>query len=156
LPITAQSEGLLDMNTTANNAVNFTNNAVKFTNRHDGGWQGNGYGHCPNSYYAMVDGVELGQLHKRTTDDLWVFVRNTPTIIDGVRFQYERFPSLTANTFAELKNKVRDWHNNNNDDAETTSLPKMKEEPREVAEALCETAGVPTEMADKISVYTIS
>ena len=39
---------------------------------------------------------------------------------------------------------------------ETTPPPKVKLEPKSTAEELCKAAGVPTEMADKMIVATIS
>lgn len=81
---------------------------IAFNSNHDGGWQGNGFGTTPNSYTVTVDGDEVGQISKRESTVLgcWAFYRRQPTIIDGVDFEYEVRPSVTADRLPALKSKV--------------------------------------------------
>ena len=78
---------------------------VKFVSRNDGGWQGNGYGTERNSYDVIVDEKDAGMLwHCR--DRGWRFHRKEATYFDGVRFDYERHPSVETNNFADAKREV--------------------------------------------------
>jgi len=85
---------------------------VNFASNLDGGWQGNGFGTCPNSYTVTVDGVDAGVLHRRVGDDRWVFARRVPTIIDGVEFDYERTPSVVADSYRAAVSATRELLSN--------------------------------------------
>ena len=83
-----------------------SNPQVKFVSRNDGGWQGNGYGNEPNSYDVLFDNKDVGMLW-HCSDRGWRFHRKEVTYFDGVRFEYERNPSVQMDNFNKAKDAVR-------------------------------------------------
>ena len=80
-------------------------NSIKFQSNRDGGWQGNGYGHAPNTYKVIVDGVHVADaVYGRF--DRWNLAAINPCTVDDEFYDGDETIDMHC-TFAGLKAIVR-------------------------------------------------